>query len=473
MAALLLVALASAPRAAAQVSSAPARSVPIVTGDRTLDGAERLALNVLTRDLHQPTHYAAPFYNSPWIRDSFAWGMIPWRGTPGDDVDLYSGDELSYWLKQQRPDGLWITNIWSGWYDETPIVIAAAADSYRLTGDRTALAARIGQLERAWSALRSHQVQPVRGSRFLLYAAVGPHVAADWADQVARKGYATGLEALWYRATRDMASMEGAVGRVEQARAHARFASGIARDINRLLWKVSAPHARNAARSAAVGHYTGWLGGRDYFELDSNFLCVIYGIAGRSRAAQIARFTAAHAGYLLGLGGTKGMPARAVYGDYEPADYARIHYNLADGRYHNAYWPSVGALAAIGLAYAGERVLARAVLRQLAQSLLRGGDAFEWYRADGAPEGASSYQWPARMYVLALYVAYLGIEDLQRQIPFGVARRSTTCLGSGTAHIEEGGLLYSVRVARGRTTSASGNCLAIVRRLPPARPHGG
>ena len=47
---------------------------------------------------------------------------------------------------------------------------------------------------------------------FLLYAAVGPHIAADWADQVARSGYATGIEALWYHATLSMATMEEAVG---------------------------------------------------------------------------------------------------------------------------------------------------------------------------------------------------------------------------------------------------------------------
>ncbi|HWE62999.1 MAG TPA: hypothetical protein VHB98_14900, partial [Chloroflexota bacterium] len=321
--------------------------LPVQTDDPRLNRAEQVALRVLERNASGGLHLAAPFYNSTWIRDSYAWGMIPWTGSAAGALDTYSGTELWHWLSNQRPDGFWITNSYSGWYDETPIMIAAIADSYRLSGNRRSLRAQLPRAQQAWSALAQREVRLAAGSRYLLFAQIPPHTAADWADQVARSGYATGLEALWYHATRSMATMEAAVGDARRAARFAAFARGIKADINRLLWRVSVPHARNAPPAGPTGHYTGWLGARDYFELDSNYLCILYGIASHARAADILRFTAAHAAYLLGLGAPRGIPARTVYGDYEPADYARIHYNLADGRYQNGYWPGVGALVAV------------------------------------------------------------------------------------------------------------------------------
>ena len=226
-------------------------------------------------------------------------------------------------------------------------MIAAIADSYRISGNLPRLRAQLPQARRAWSLLAQYEVRRAAGSRFLLYADVGPHVAADWVDQVARSGYATGIEALWYHATRAMAVMEEAVGNTAAAARFDAFAAGVKHDINRLLWRTGAPRARDAAPTGPTGHYTGWLGARDYFELDSNYLCILYGIAGPVRTDDILRFTTAHASYLLGLGLPGGIPARTVYGDYEPEDYARIHYKLADGTYQNAYWPSIGALVAM------------------------------------------------------------------------------------------------------------------------------
>src|SRR5262249_27310203 len=142
-------------------------AVPVVTGNHAIDGAERIALAVLAQNLRHGTHIAAPFYDSAWIRDSFAWGMVPWRGSAASPLSAYSGSELRYWLMRQRQDGLWITNNWSGWYDETPALIAAICDSYLLTGDRRSLRARMPRAERAWSALISTEVHPARGSRYL------------------------------------------------------------------------------------------------------------------------------------------------------------------------------------------------------------------------------------------------------------------------------------------------------------------
>ena len=441
---------------AGTASSDWALPLPVVTGDRTLDGAERIALGVVAQDAQDGLHLASPSYNSPWIRDSFAWGMIPWAGSSGGPLASYSGSELDYWLQHGQQDGGWITNIYSGYYDETPIIIAALADSYSLTGDRNALARRISGAERAWSSLRRHAVEPAHGSSYLLWADLGAHVATDWADQVARSGYATGLEALWYHATRSMALLEAALGRPRTAARYERFATAIAWEINRLLWRTAAPHARNAHATGANGHYTAWLGGRDYFEVDSNALCILYGIAPPLRSASIVRFLKAHAGYLFGFGNRSALPARAVYGDYEPADYARIHYGMGDGIYQNAYWGSVGALAAMALANTGNGDMALRMLRAIAAGLLRHGNAYEWYRADGRPSGAAYYQWPARLYLVALYTTYLGLNE--RWVPRTGRISTISCLGGGTAVVVRTGHRLRVDVLRAPNRASGSAC---------------
>ena len=443
---------------AGTTAGAWALPLPVVTGDRALDGAERVALGVLAQDTQAGLHLASPSYNSPWIRDSFAWGMIPWVGSLGGPLAPYSGSEIDYWLGHQQHDGSWVTNIYSGYYDETPIIIGALADSYALTGDRKALSRRLPAAERAWNTLRREAVQPRHGSPYLVWADLGAHVATDWADQVARVGYATGLEALWYHATRSMALLEAALGRPRTAARYDRFATGIAREINRLLWRTGAPHARDVVAVAAAGHYTAWLGGRDYFEVDSNALCILYGIAPQPRAASIARFLTAHAGYIFGLRSRAALPARTVYGDYEPADYARIHYGMADGVYQNGYWASVGALAAMALARSGDGGLALQVLRRIAAGLLRQGNTYEWYRADGRPSGAAYYQWPARLYLVALYATYLGLSD--RWVPTPGRAAPIACLGGGMAEVARAGRRLRIAVWRGPRRGGGFACQA-------------
>lgn len=437
-------------------------ALPVETANPLLNQAEQVALGVLARDTYRGKHLAAPFYDSPWIRDSYAWGMIPWSGPSSGALSAYSTSELQYWLAHQRAGGSWITNIWSGWYDETPIMIAALADSFRVGGDVRMLRAALPRAERAWQWLATTQIDPAAGSSFLIYASVGPHVAADWADQVARSGYTTGVEALWYHATVAMADMEVALGSARRASRYRAFAAGIRRDINRLLWRVSAPHARNAPATAPTGHYTGWTGVRDYFELDSNFLCILYGIASPVQTAAIERFTMDHKAYLLGLGARPGVPARTVYGDYEPADYASIHYNLQDGRYQNAYWPSLGAMIAMAAAHSGDRALAAAILHRLAVLFTGTHNISEWYTQDGTASGAVAYQWPARMYLIALYTVYLGLdESWQAAAGNGRAPARVHCLGSGSAWITVHGHNILATVTGGNT----GACAATVQPL--------
>ena len=88
-----------------------AGALPVQTDDPLLNRAEQVALRVLQRNAWHGVHIAAPFYDSAWIRDSFAWGMIPASDLAGGALSAYPGTELDYWLARQRPQGDWITKI--------------------------------------------------------------------------------------------------------------------------------------------------------------------------------------------------------------------------------------------------------------------------------------------------------------------------------------------------------------------------
>jgi hypothetical protein len=244
--------------------------------------------------------------------------------------------------------------------------------------------------------------------------------------------------------------MESLTDHPGRAQYYLNFASRIRTDINRILWTVSAPYARDAPAVAPFGHYRSWLGPRDYFELDSNALCILYGIADPSQAAAIARFLTAHAPYLLGLYGGQGVPARVVYGDYDPRDYAAKHGRIGPGRYQSASWPSVGALVAIALARAGDLSVARAVVERLSAIFDAGGDIHEWYDAAGNGNGAPDFGWAARMFIVALYAAYLGVSGYDslptsRAAPAGIQFHAP--LGQGSTQMLYHGRQLAVSVA--------------------------
>lgn len=337
----------------------------------------------------------------------------------GASLTAYTSSELVYWLDRQQSFGGWLTAPLSGYFDETAILIAAVLDVYTITGDKALAVGSLPRLERGWNWLAHSYVRRARGSSYLLYANVPPHTAADWVDQVARHGYATQLEALWYRATQSLSVLEQLGGRMAQAGYYAAFSNGIKRDINRLLWTDQAPVAIDAPAVPGFGHYRSWIGGRDYFELDSNYLCIVYGIANPAQASSINHFVLAHAGYLLGWSSPGGVPARVVYGDYAVSDYAARHGHQGPDMYQSAYWPSVGALVAIGMTLIGDVTHARLVMLRLAAAFVRDGDIREWYAPDGVGFGAPSFGWAARMFLLAVYASYLGIVSGN---PSGAAR---------------------------------------------------
>jgi hypothetical protein len=138
---------------------------------------------------------------------------------------------------------------------------------------------------------------------------------------------------------------------------------------------------------------------------------------------------------------------------------------MADGAYQNAYWPSVGALVAIGYARTGQQRMARSILEQIARGFLAEGTIHEWYRIDGRPSGAAFYQWPARMYLIALYSAYLGLGD-GSTIRFNKASSPLRkyCLGSGKARIQSRGVDLLAVVKVGRQVAPSQICTVTVSR---------
>jgi hypothetical protein len=409
------------------------------TASTLLDQAQRVALAVLASDFTGEAHVASrQYYDRPWLRDSFAWGVVPSQS--GTSLDAYPGSELAYWLQRQQSFGGWLTAPQSGYFDETAIMIRAVLDTYEVTGDKVAALGALGRLERGWHWLAHSYLQPASGSRYLLSANVPPHVAADWVDQVARHGYTTQLEALWYGATQALAALEALGGHQVMAQYYRAFAVGIKRDINRLLWIDAAPVAVDAPAVPAFGHYRSWQGGRDYFELDSNYLCIVYGIATTAQAMSINHFVVEHAGYLLALSTPDGVPAKVVYGDYATSDYAARHARLRPGLYQNAYWPSVGALVAIGMTLIGDLTDARQIMIRLAAALVRDQDIREWYLLDGTGLGATAFAWAARMFLIAVYESYLGIEPGPPDAtPDGEVLRLVRPAGAGTASLSYGG----------------------------------
>ncbi|HWE61614.1 MAG TPA: hypothetical protein VHB98_07885 [Chloroflexota bacterium] len=383
-------------------------SLLVATGNQDIDLAERYALQVIAENFNGVTHAAsADYYGNPWIRDSFAWGMIPSQRDPS--ISAYFTSEIRYWLARQQPFGGWLTAPKSGYFDETAILISGVLDAYRVGGSLALVRQALPKLERGWHWLAHGFIKPKKGSKVLLYANVPPHVAADWVDQVARTGYATQLEALWYGATRSMGTMEALVGHPGRAHYYTRFAAGIKRDINRLLWTTSAPYAFKAPPVPAFGHYRSWRGPHDYFELDSNYLCILYGIASQKQADSIDDFVERHAGYLLGLNAANGVPARVLYGDYAPADYAWKRNRIGVGIYQSASWPSVGALVALGLRRTGRIDEARTLLVRLSETFIAQQDIREWYSSAGSGEGAPHFQWAARMFIIAVFDVYRGV----------------------------------------------------------------
>ncbi len=419
------------------------------TGDEQIDTAERYALAVLGADYDGTVHTAATdYYSNPWVRDSFAWGMLP--SLLDASVASYTSTELQYWLPRQQRFGGWVTAPESGYFDETAILISAVLDAYEISGDIGLVRQAVPRLVRGWAWLQHSYVSPDRGSTYLLYANVPPHVATDWADQVARSGYATQLEALWYSATNSLSIMERLLGNRTASTQFATFASHIRSDINRMLWTTAAPYATDAAPVGGFGHYRSWLGPRDYFELDSNFLCVLYGIADSSQARSITGFVRQHQTYLLGLNTSYGVPAKVLYGDYAPADYAGRHERLGPGKYQNGYWPIVGSLAAMAFATVGDTAESRAILAQIGAAFVRERDVREWYTQDGDGSGAPAFQWAARMFVTALYSAYLGIQpytvDRGERLTAGIQLRAPD--GGGSADIAFHGRTLHVSVDR-------------------------
>ncbi len=427
-------------------------ALPFRAGDPLLDEGAAAALAVIERNLVAGSVRAGQRYPRPWLRDAYDGGIVPCLSHPAlrayvaglDSWVARQGREPVYVWKPGHPHhvpgserlepGQVCTNRSSGDVDETLLFVNALAEAAAVAGGERARGF-LPAAEAAWGWARR---QCPEGRR-LLYAT--PLVAADWADQIRRRGFCTNVEALWYEATRGLATLQALAGRPDQAARSAALAEEIRAELNEVLFRTSVPSSRNAAPIAApFGHYVAWREwGRtaDTFETDSNLRCVAAGIADPSRAASVVAFVRERADHLLGRGDGRPPPAKVVHGDYEPADYASIRDRTGDGLYHSQWWGWVGALAAAALARASERELAVRAIRGLAAALVDGARAGtgirEWYDAEGRGRDSEWFQWSARAYLLALWKTWLGATaepgGLRLRPLAGGIEADVTCLG--------------------------------------------
>jgi len=399
------------------------------TGHPELDAAIPLAVAVCERNLVSDGFTAGQRYPRPWLRDTYEGGLFDRRLAPAL-WDAYVA-ELDRWAARQggAPVYVWppdhphhvaggdrcdpgqiCTNRSSGDVDETLMfiiavagVIDACAQGPVLGRDARTWATRLGP---AAAAAWDWAHQQTAGDGVLL--GTHPLVAADWADQIGRRGVATNIQALWADATFGLWTIAEQLPDPHAAVGMPEMAETIVAEIRDTLWCEAAPMHLNAPAVAPFGHFAAWIGDDgavvDYFELDSNFRLLAGRVPTAAQAAAIIGFVRAHPD-LLGNGG--GPPAaKVLYGDYAPEHYATIHDNSGDGRYHNAWWGHVGALVAEGLHAWGEHTLALDCLHSIAAALQRGAadgtGLREWYAADGTGHGSEWFQWSARAFLRAV-----------------------------------------------------------------------
>lgn len=398
----------------------------IQAGDPLIDQAIPLAIKNIERNLREKFYTAGEHYLLPWLRDTYEGGIIPSFDTESIKVYL---DGIEFWADRQGKEPIYTweedpkypgcnrlepgqicTNRLSGEYDESLIFITSILEAYLITGEQKFLS-HLKNCEEAWN----FGMQSVPEGHHLIYAK--PLVASDWADQINRRGFCTNLEALWYQATKSLALLEEIVGNKSRAGYLHAFGERIKSEINFELFRASSPLSRNAPGiDKPFGHYIGWKFNNhqaDYFEMCSNFRCILLGIAGKSQVESITSFVDKNFSYLMG--GRDSLPpaAKVVYGDYDPRDYAAINDAIADGKYQNQYWASVGAMVATAYSGIGNFSAVRYALRNIAKALIEGESSstgiFEWYHNDGRGSGSKWFQWAARAFLNALYKGYLGL----------------------------------------------------------------
>jgi hypothetical protein len=96
------------------------------------------------------------------------------------------------------------------------------------------------------------------------------------------------------------------------------------------------------------------------------------------------------------------------------------------------------------------------ILHRMAAIYVANNGVSEWYSGDGTPSGAANYQWPARMYILALYDAYLGLdESWQEAENAGKTTATVPCIGAGSAQLSLLGQALQVTVS---SAAIAGSC---------------
>jgi hypothetical protein len=395
--------------------------------DDLIESAIPLARAVMERNLVEDGFTAGQRYPRPWLRDTYEGGLF--LPELGPDLFAAYARELETWAARQggTPVYTWpgdhphfvaggercapgqiSTNRSSGDHDETLMFIIAASElvSWARTGPIA------GRTAEEWDALLAPAAETAwrwayeQADDEWMLLDTRPLVAADWADQIGRRGICTNVQGLWFDATYGLISMAGG----DRTRTVGLWDAleTIEASIREALWRESAPMHLNAPAVAPFGHFVSWIGEDgavvDYFELDSNFRLLAARIPTEEQADSVIDFVLDHPELLGDAAGPPG--AKVVWGDYAPEHYASIHDNTGDGRYHNGWWGHVGALVAEGLHAYGRTDEAVAVLRTIAAALHRGAEdgtgLREWYDAAGTGHGSEWFQWSARAFLRAV-----------------------------------------------------------------------
>lgn len=291
---------------------------------------------------------------------------------------------------------------------------------FRTFGDRAFLEENWDRLERALLWLKCQDYNDCG----LLEA----HEGADWADLLANRFNVLFTNVLYWRSLRAMASMADALGKDAWAYEHAAIEVG--EIINGLFFlpEDAEERERNLKWLGEMNGewdkvysqmsakwwfrpyylpYVEWrIPGEERLDTLGNLLCIVYGLAGESRANGILD-------YIRDYGVNRPYPAKACYPVVWPGnpDWREYYLNREYCKPHSAHnggvWPFVGGFYVCALAMSGRKQESERELEALAQANRLSRTDGEWgfneliHGESGLPIGAEKQAWSAAMYVAA------------------------------------------------------------------------
>lgn len=284
-------------------------------------------------------------------------------------------------------------------YDHLMQFIEGVWQIYSWENDAQWLERQMPSVRSAWNWLAR---QTEGGS--LIKTKTSQYCGADWADQIRRGGYSTFVEVYWYKATRDLADLEAALGNSVEANSYSAYAQKIKKEINQKLWRVSQPYGYTGQ---PFGHYVGWIddkGAHDYFEIDSNCAAIGWDVANQRQTKEIIGFVEGNFDHFVNRWGA----TRVVFGNYNQEDTA-IEKNFSQ---NGGYWYLTSYFLSLALNKAEKPDLLNTLWENVGQatSTFQKEGLAEWYYEDGKIGGAPNYSWSLAYPVFLVNNSILGLK---------------------------------------------------------------